>query len=114
MRIRRSTVEPPYATIKALIGATHFLTKGLDRVKAEMGLHVLAYNFRRLIAILGIEKMPAPIRTYAHLLMLQGLLEGVFHADVDEKTQMGLRELEASLHSEISLAPYNSPPRLRF
>jgi len=75
MRIRRSTVEHPYGTIKAWMGATHFLTKGLERVKAEMSLHVLAYNFRRLMAILGIQGMLAAIRAYAHILTLQVLLE---------------------------------------
>jgi transposase len=39
------------------MGATHFLTKGLERVKIEMSLHVLAYNLKRLIAILGIADM---------------------------------------------------------
>lgn len=62
MRIRRSTVEHPYSTVKAWMGATHFLTKGLERVKAEMSLHVLAYDFRRLLAILGPERMLAAIR----------------------------------------------------
>jgi transposase len=75
MRIRRSTVEHPYGTIKAWMGATHFLTKGLERVKAEMSLHVLAYNFRRLMAILGIQGMLAAIRAYAHFLTLQVLLK---------------------------------------
>jgi transposase len=75
MRIRRSTVEHPYATIKAWMGATHFLTKSMERVKAEMSLHVLAYNFRRLMAILGTEKMLAAIRAYAHFPMLHGLLK---------------------------------------
>jgi transposase len=54
MRIRRSTVEHPFGTIKAWMGSTHFLTKGLERVKTEMSLHVLAYNLKRLIALLGI------------------------------------------------------------
>jgi len=75
MRIRRSTVEHPYGTIKAWMGATHFLTKGLERVKAEMSLHVLAYNFRRLMAILGIPGMLAAIRAYARFLTLRGLIE---------------------------------------
>jgi hypothetical protein len=44
MRIRRSSVEHPYGTIKSWMGWTHFLTKGLARVKTEMSLHVLAYN----------------------------------------------------------------------
>lgn len=39
------------------MGATHFLTKGLERVKTEMSLHVLAYNFRRLLVLLGMASM---------------------------------------------------------
>jgi transposase len=54
MRVRRSTVEHPFGTIKAWMGSTHFLTKGLERVRTEMSLHVLAYNLKRLIALLGI------------------------------------------------------------
>lgn len=53
MRIRRQTVEHPFGTIKAWMGATHFLTKTLDRVSTEMSLHVLAYNLKRMMAILG-------------------------------------------------------------
>jgi len=43
-------------------GATHFLTKGLERVKTEMSLHVLAYNVKRLITLLGVAGMMAAIR----------------------------------------------------
>jgi transposase len=68
MRLRRSSVEHPYGTIKSWMGATHFLTKGLECVKTEMSLHVLAYNFRRLRAILGIESMMKAIRAYARFL----------------------------------------------
>jgi len=107
MRIRRSTVEHPYATIKAWMGATHFLTKGLERVKAEMSVHVLAYNFRRLIAILGIEKMLAAIRAYARFLTLQALLE-VVSVLVFLKSQMGLRGLERFFIFRPGLCPYNS------
>lgn len=53
MRIRRQTVEHPFGTIKAWMGATHFLTKTLDRVSAEMSLHVLAYNLKRVMKLLG-------------------------------------------------------------
>jgi hypothetical protein len=68
MRLRRSSVEHPYGTIKSWMGATHFLTKGMERVKTEMSLHVLAYNFRRLMAILGIESMMNAIRAHARFL----------------------------------------------
>ncbi|MGH8282818.1 MAG: IS1182 family transposase [Gammaproteobacteria bacterium] len=53
MRIRRQTVEHPYGTIKSWMGATHFLTRTLDRVSTEMSLHVLAYNLKRVMNILG-------------------------------------------------------------
>ena len=53
MRIRRATVEHPFGTLKAWMGSTHFLTKTLDRVSTEMGLHVLAYNMKRAINLLG-------------------------------------------------------------
>src|SRR6202023_3147475 len=62
MRIRRQTVEHPFGTLKAWMGATHFLTKTLPRVSTEMSLHVLAYNLKRLIAILGVEPLVAAIR----------------------------------------------------
>jgi transposase len=47
MRQRRETVEHPFGTIKARMGATHFLMKTLPRVAGEMALHVLAYNLTR-------------------------------------------------------------------
>jgi transposase len=53
MRIRKQTVEHPFGTLKAWMGATHFLTKTLPRVSTEMSLHVLAYNMKRVIKILG-------------------------------------------------------------
>jgi transposase len=52
-RLRRQTVEHPFATLKAWMGATHFLTKTLPRVRTEMSLHVLAYNLKRAMNILG-------------------------------------------------------------
>ena len=54
MLIRRQTVEHPFGTIKAWMGSTHFLTKTLEKVKTEMSLHVLAYNLKRMISILGV------------------------------------------------------------
>jgi len=71
MQIRRCTVEHPFGTIKSWMGATHFLTKGLERVKTEMSLHVLAYNVKRLMTLLGVAGMMEAIRAYALLLALQ-------------------------------------------
>ena len=57
MRVRRQTVEHPYGTLKAWMGSTHFLTKTLDRVSTEMSLHVLAYNLKRVMNILGVKPL---------------------------------------------------------
>ena len=52
MTVRRSTAEHPFGTIKSWIGATHFLTKRLPKVATEMALNVLAYNIKRVMAII--------------------------------------------------------------
>jgi transposase len=65
MRVRRQTVEHPFGTIKSWMGATHFLTKTLDRVSTEMSLHVLAYNLKRVIKLLGISALIDAIRASA-------------------------------------------------
>ena len=55
MRLRRDTVEHPFGTLKRWMGAEHFLMKGLHNVGTEMSLHVLAYNLKRVINILGVH-----------------------------------------------------------
>ncbi len=62
MRVRRETVEHPFGTIKARMGATHFQMKTLPKVAAEMALTVLAYNLTRVMNIMGIEPLIAAIR----------------------------------------------------
>ena len=57
MRIRRQTVEHPFGTLKAWMGATHFLMKTLAHVRTEMSLHVLAYNLKRVINIIGLKAL---------------------------------------------------------
>jgi hypothetical protein len=54
MRARRCTVEHPFGTLKAWMGPTHFLTRRLKNVGAEMALNVLAYNIKRMINMIGI------------------------------------------------------------
>jgi transposase len=54
MGVRRQTVEHPFGTFKSWMGTTHFLTRTLKRVRTEMSLHVLAYNMKRVIAIIGV------------------------------------------------------------
>ena len=62
MRIRRATVEHPFGTLKAWMGATHFKTRTLDKVRTEMSLHVLAYNLKRVVAMLGPQSLIEAIR----------------------------------------------------
>ena len=62
MRQRRETVEHPFGTIKARMGATHFLMKTLPRVAAEMALHVLAYNLTRVMNIMGVQPLMAAMK----------------------------------------------------
>lgn len=63
MRVRRQTVEHPFGTIKAWMGATHFQMRGLVNVATEMALHVLAYNMKRVIAILGVSALMEALKT---------------------------------------------------
>jgi len=62
MKVRRQTVEHPFGTLKNWMGATHFLTRTLSRVSTEMSLHVLAYNLKRMMSILGIKGLLEAIK----------------------------------------------------
>ncbi|MCJ2143893.1 IS1182 family transposase [Methylobacterium sp. E-066] len=62
MKIRRQTVEHPFGTLKAWMGATHFLARTLAKVRTEMSLQVLAYNMKRMIQIFGVGPLMAAIR----------------------------------------------------
>src|SRR3977135_3797455 len=62
MRQRRETVEHPFGTIKARMGATHLLMKTLPRVATEMALHVLAYNLTRVMNIMDVQALLAGMR----------------------------------------------------
>lgn len=62
MKVRRSTVEHPFGTLKAWMGSTHFQMKTIKRVSAEMSLHVLAYNLKRAMKILGPIKLMSAIQ----------------------------------------------------
>lgn len=62
MIVRRRTVEHVFGTLKHWMGWTHFLTRTLANVGTEMSLHVLAYNLKRVISILGIAKTLKAVR----------------------------------------------------
>ena len=62
MKIRRRTVEHVFGTLKHWMGSTHFLTRTLAHVSTEMSLHVLAYNLKRVIKVLGMAKTMKAMR----------------------------------------------------
>ena len=80
MQQRRETVEHPFGTIKAWMGATHFKMKTLAHVATEMALHVLAYNIKRVIAILGVAELIEAIVAFLMWLEAEigprGILQG--------------------------------------
>ena len=55
IKVRKRTVEHPFGTLKQWMGATHFLTRKLNGVSAEMSLNVLAYNMKRVMKIMSAE-----------------------------------------------------------
>ncbi len=57
------TVEHPFGTMKSWMGATHFQMRRLKNVRTEMALHVLAYNMKRVIQILGIPTLLTAMAT---------------------------------------------------
>ena len=68
MRMRCETVEHPFGTIKARMGATHFLMKRLKNVKTEMPPAVLAHNLTRAMSIIGIRPLIAAIQEVLSLI----------------------------------------------
>ncbi len=62
MQVRSQTVEHPFGTLKQWMGATHFQMKTLEHVSTEMSLHVLAYNMKRVMNILGVEALLEAIK----------------------------------------------------
>ena len=56
MKVRRRTIEHVFGTLKHWMGSAHFLMKTLHHVGTEMSLHVLAYNLKRVMSVLGIAK----------------------------------------------------------
>lgn len=60
--MRSKTVEHPFGTIKAWMGATHFKMRTLKHVATEMALHVLAYKMTRVMAIIGVPELGRAMR----------------------------------------------------
>lgn len=64
MRLRRSTVEHPFATIKYhIFGHPRFLLRGRNGARTEIGLAVMAYNLKRMTNVLGALKLTQELQT---------------------------------------------------
>ena len=62
MRLRRETVEHPFGTLKTWMGHTHFSTRTLPKVSTEMSLHVLSYNLKRAMNLMGVGSLLEAIK----------------------------------------------------
>jgi hypothetical protein len=98
MAVRRCTAEHPFGTLKSWMGATHFLTRTMERVSAEMSLHVLAYNMKRMIKIMGIGQLLKAIRAHEEAL-----------AAILCKAMTSMRRIGRFLDLIIVTAPKNAP-----
>jgi transposase len=56
-KLRKTLAEHPFGTIKRWFGYTHFLLKGLEKVRTEWSLTTLAYNLKRLLNLVSFEKL---------------------------------------------------------
>ena len=65
MTLRRRTIEHVFGTLKHWMGSTHFLMRGLVHVGTEMSLHVISYNLKRVINLLGMAKTMKAMRLLA-------------------------------------------------
>jgi transposase len=58
MRLRRSTAEHPFATMKyRIFGHPRLLLRGLSGARAEIGIATVAYNIKRITNVLGATKL---------------------------------------------------------
>jgi len=62
---RKALVEHPFGTIKFWMNQHAFLMRGLEKVRAEFSLSTLAYNMKRALNILGVEKLLEALRKRA-------------------------------------------------
>ena len=62
MTLKKQTVKHSYTMIKHWTGVTHFLVKSPPNVQTEISLHVLAYNFKRVINSVGVQGLIAELK----------------------------------------------------
>jgi transposase len=60
-QLRKQLAEHPFGTIKRTLGYTHFLLKGLEKVRAEWSLITLVYNLKRVLNLVSFQKLMAAV-----------------------------------------------------
>ncbi len=60
-KLRKTLAEHPFGTIKRWFGYTHFLLKGLEKVRCEWSLTTLAYNLKRVLNLVRFETLMAAV-----------------------------------------------------
>jgi transposase len=64
LKLRKQLCEHPFGTIKRFLGYTHFLVKGLVKVRGEWSLITLAYNLKRVLNLVSFEKLMSTLRSF--------------------------------------------------
>ena len=54
---RGRIVEHPFGTLKSRCGLHQFLMRGLEKCRGEFSLMAMAYNFTRVLNILGAQRL---------------------------------------------------------
>ena len=60
-KLRKTLAEHPFGTLKRWFGYTHFLLKGLEKVRTEWRLTTLVYNLKRVLNLVSFEKLMAAV-----------------------------------------------------
>src|SRR6185436_3390937 len=61
MKLRKQLCEHPFGTLKRWFGYTHFLLKGLAKVRCEWSLMTLVYNLKRVLKLVRFETLLAAV-----------------------------------------------------
>jgi transposase len=56
-KLRKALAEHPFGTIKRSLGYTHFLLKGLEKVRTEWSLITLVYNIKRVLNLVSFKEL---------------------------------------------------------
>lgn len=64
MRLRRSTVEHPFGTLKyRIFGHPRLLLRGLSGARTEIGIGTMVYNLKRMVNLLGASRLIQALTT---------------------------------------------------